>query len=232
MVGALDETAGTTTVLLEPDDGRPPLRFGAGQLATVGMPGCGPLTGPLVSDPGATDHLAVTVRGPDETSRAVVDALDAGHRVTVSGPCGAPWPLDGVDGWPLTVVALGDGMSLVRSLLLVAARRPRTIPPSLVIAAREWSDLLYRGELDRWPALGYRTWVTLERPPPAWHGRTALPEALLPEAVPAGAAVMVAGSPTGLDRITETLDALRIARRVWGRSLPERPLLLGDLPCA
>jgi hypothetical protein len=124
-------------------------------------------------------------------------------------------------------------MSLVRSLLLVAARRPRAVAPNLLIAARGREVLLYQGEVDRWPALGYRTWVTLERPPSGWHGRSEPPEALLPEAVPAGAAVMVAGTPTDLGRITAALDELRIARHVWTRSLPEQPVLvLGDVPCA
>lgn len=233
VICAVDETADVTTILLEPDDGGPRVPFEPGHLATVGISGCDPITGPLVSDPGAADHLAVTVRATDDPSRAAVSALDAGHRVVVTGPRGDPWPLERVDGWPLTVVAIGDGMSLVRSLLLVAARRPRAAPRGLVIAARERSDLPYRGDLDRWPALGYRTWVTLERPPPAWRGRMDPPEALLPEAVPPGAAVMVAGPGPLLDRIAGALDQLRTVRRAWIRSLPERPLVtMGDAPCA
>lgn len=210
-IGVVRETADVTTILLEPVGGDPCLRFHAGQFAELGLDG-GPISAPLVSDPGTDDHVAVTVWAPSEPARHRMDAVDIGHPVTVAGPHGTPWPLDHLGGRPLAVIAVGAGVSLVRSLLLTAGRGPRRTPIRLLIAVERPEDLLYRGELDRWGALGIRTRVTVGRPPEAWGGWTGLSE---------DSTVMVAGPPEAVHRVADVLRETRPACPVWTRSLPD-----------
>jgi len=144
------ETADTTTLTIEPADGRP-LAFAAGQFTMLGTFGgaeapisvtSSPLAGPMeqtIRDMGGVTHDLTTA--------------EPGHMLTVRGPYGTGWNITDGSGGDLVFVAGGIGLAPLRSALLEAlANRAAYRRVVLLYGARTPHEQVFRDDLARWAA--------------------------------------------------------------------------------
>lgn len=174
VVGASPESPGVTSMLFEPADGAPSIRFAPAQFGMVGVPGFGEVPISFSSDPDAGDHVGMTIRDVGAATRALTGAA-IGSFVGMRGPYGHPWPVETAHDRELLVVAGGLGLAPLRSLVLTATRdRDRFVRLALAYGARSPADIIYRADLDRWSGTGAEVAVTVDRADPSWTGRTGL----------------------------------------------------------
>jgi ferredoxin-NADP reductase len=118
-------------------------------------------------------RLELTVEHLDagEVSPYLAGELRAGDRFEIRGPGGRSfaWRVD--DGGPLLLVGGGAGLVPLRSMVRHRLARDGDIDVRLVVSVRSPEHLLYRRELESWPAAGVATEVTLTREQPeGWEG--------------------------------------------------------------
>ena len=176
------ETADTTTLTIEPADGRP-LAFAAGQFTMLGTFGgaeapisvtSSPLAGPMeqtIRDMGGVTHDLTTA--------------EPGHMLTVRGPYGTGWNITDGSGGDLVFVAGGIGLAPLRSALLEAlANRAAYRRVVLLYGARTPHEQVFRDDLARWAAGdgGITLAVTVDRADRDWAGPVGLVTDLIPGA--------------------------------------------------
>jgi ferredoxin-NADP reductase len=124
----------------------------------------------IASAPG--EPLAITVERLDdgEVSPYLTQELRTGDQIEVRGPVGGYFVWDPVDGGPLMLLAGGSGIVPLRAMLRHRAREESPVPVRLLYSSRNWSDVIYRTELDQ-RAPGVTVIHTLTREQPAgWTG--------------------------------------------------------------
>ncbi|WBB61949.1 FAD/NAD(P)-binding protein [Streptomyces sp. WMMC500] len=175
VVRRIEESAGTVTLVIEPDGAALPA-FRPGQFAVLQGFGAGEGAGEAaVAVSGILEHrsrLTHTVRTGGAVP-AVLHAARPGTVLGVRGPYGTDWAPEAADGEDVLVVAGGDGLAplrpLVRSVLAQADRFNRI---SLLVGARTPAELLYRHELRCLAdASAAHVTVTVDRPATGWRGR-------------------------------------------------------------
>jgi ferredoxin-NADP reductase len=115
-------------------------------------------------------RLALTVERIDdgEVSPYLVDELRAGDQLELRGPIGGHFTWRVRDGGPLLLVGGGSGLVPLMAMLRHRAAQNDDVEARLLVSARGWDDLLYRGEL---AGLDARVHYTLTRNrPEGWTG--------------------------------------------------------------
>jgi ferredoxin-NADP reductase len=93
--------------------------------------------------------VALTVERIDdgEVSPYLVEELRVGDEIELRGPIGGHFTWQVQDGGPVLLVAGGSGLVPLMAMLRHHAAHTSSIDVRLLVSARTWEDLLYRGEL-------------------------------------------------------------------------------------
>ncbi len=160
------ETGDVTSLWLEPQG--PAL--GAvmpGQFMMVWVFGVGEVP---ISVSGTAPHgvVVLTVRNVGAVSAAIV-AQRPGAVIGLRGPFGTAWPVEAAAGRDIVVMAGGLGLAPLRLAIDALTTGPaRSV--SVVVGAREPSQLMYADDLDRWRRGGAAIHLTVDAADRAWHG--------------------------------------------------------------
>jgi len=98
-------------------------------------------------------------------------AAQPGEVLSVRGPFGNAWPVDGIAGADVVVVTGGIGLAPLRPAILALLRdRERYGRLQLLYGGRSPDQLLYEPELAEWPARGIEVAITVDSAGPEWVG--------------------------------------------------------------
>jgi NAD(P)H-flavin reductase len=190
------ELAGTFTLDLEPLDDPTVPTFAPGQFNMLYVFGVGEIPISISGDPASRTPLVHTIRDVGIVSHAL-QALGPGDVLGVRGPFGSHWPVERAHDKDLVVVAGGIGLAPLRPVIYAAlARRARFGRVALLYGARTPSDILFRGELQRWRTQGgLDVVVTVDRATGSWRGSVGVVTRLIPRVSfdPANTIALVCG---------------------------------------
>jgi ferredoxin-NADP reductase len=171
---------------------------------------------------GARVELTVERLDDGEVSPYLAGELRAGDELELRGPVGGhfTWHVD--EGGPLLMVGGGSGIVPLMAMLRHKAAHGVDLDARLLVSARRWDEVFYRGELSRTDGVSY----TLTRETPeGWTGfDRRIDKAMLEQVGPAPEArphVFVCG-PTGFVEHVATLlvdaghDPLRVRTERFG----------------
>lgn len=169
VVDAWMETAGSRTLLLNVPDLAPPL---AGQHLDIRLTAPDGYTAQRsysLSSPAGAERIEVTVdRMPDgEVSPYLVDGLEVGDRVEVTGPIGRWFVWRPEQTEPVQLIAGGSGVVPLMSMVRTRAAAGVTAPFRVLYSVRTPAGRFYTEELDRLaadPALDLQYVFTREVP--------------------------------------------------------------------
>ena len=161
-------------------DGRP-TPFRPGQFAMLSTHGTGEVPISMSGDPARPETVVHTVRDVGTVTRAICRAGPGGV-LGFRGPFGNGWDLDAAEGRDVVVIAGGIGFAPLRPLLFELRRhRSRFGRIAVLVGARSPSDLVHRGQLERWRADGaLAVHVTVDHARPGWRDHVGLVTDLLP----------------------------------------------------
>jgi NAD(P)H-flavin reductase len=169
------EDGGIRTLTLSFAPGTEAFDFVPGQFAELSILGVGEAPFGIASSPVEPELLDFTVSRVGKVTTEL-HYLDPGDTVGLRGPLGNGYPLGELHGRNVLVVGGGFGFSTLRaftSFALHPVNRGDFRDLTVVYGARCPGLLLYREDLEAW---GRRTdlglYVTVDRPDPAWQGRT------------------------------------------------------------
>jgi NAD(P)H-flavin reductase len=154
LVDVQPETVDTNTYLfvLDPEA---EFLFEPGQFNMMGLPGLeeAPISMSSLAPPG--NHLfAHTIRHVGNVTNHI-SRLQPGDRILVRGPFGRGWPVNGLDGEDVLVVAGGIGLAPLRPLLLYCLQnRDRIGRFVFIFGARTPEDMIFRHDLLAWQESG------------------------------------------------------------------------------
>ncbi len=174
VVENVDEGAGVRRLVLKPV-GHPGLAFHPGQFAwlSTGHPVATehhPISIASSAEPQPDGRIEFAVRNLGDWSGGAVPAVAPGSTMYLNGPFGA-FSLDREPGQGFVLVAGGIGITPLRSMILTLRDRGDPREVILFYAARDWSAVVFREELQNLQqemALEV-VWV-FERPPEPWDG--------------------------------------------------------------
>lgn len=128
---------------------------------------------------------------------SAICAAGRGTAIGVRGPFGVGWPVAGVAGNDVLVVAGGVGLAALRSLVLqLLARRDSLNQLILLYGGRAPEELLFRSDLERWRRDSrIRLELIVDRADAGWRGRVGLVTELIRRARfdPANTVAMMCG---------------------------------------
>ncbi len=156
--------------LVDPDV-RKEFRWLPGQFNMLYAPGVGEAAISISSDPRETETLEHTIRKVGSVTRAI-DALGEGAVIGLRGPFGTSWPLEGIEGHDVVMVAGGIGLAPVRPMIYWLLRhRDRFHRVMLLYGCRTPEDRLYKEELESWEREGsIDVLVTVDNATGDWSG--------------------------------------------------------------
>jgi NAD(P)H-flavin reductase len=168
------DTRDTSTLVLEPGDGRP-MAFAAGQFTMLQALGAGEVPISISGDPARPDVLQHTIREVGAVTRALVRA-EPGDELGIRGPFGTGWEVSSGQGGDVVLVAGGIGLAPLRPAILeVCAARGDYGRVLLLYGSRTPEDILFGDDLRRWGAdHGIDVQVTVDNGQYAWNGRVGL----------------------------------------------------------
>jgi anaerobic sulfite reductase subunit B len=162
------ETRDTWTLELQPVSGEP-LVVKPGQFTMLYAFGVGEV--PISVSGDSAGPLVHTIRAVGAVTTALCDARHD-RVVGVRGPFGNAWPLDEAIGGDVVVIAGGIGLAPLRPVIYDALRaRERFRRVTILYGSRTPHDLLYRDELESWPAEGADVDVTVDAADSSWPGK-------------------------------------------------------------
>jgi NAD(P)H-flavin reductase len=148
--------------------------FLPGQFNMLHLPGIGAAALSISSDAADPTTVAHTVRAVGDVTRALA-GLRPGAGVLLRGPWGAAWPLDGLRGRDVAIVAGGVGLASLRAAIVDMIRRRAEFGAiALVIGGRSPADLLFAREHDAWRDAGLDVRTIVDRPATGWRGPVGL----------------------------------------------------------
>ncbi|MDJ0921900.1 MAG: FAD/NAD(P)-binding protein [Henriciella sp.] len=157
-------------------------RFRPGQFAMLYVFGVGEAAISCCYDEADTDHLNFTVRSAGAISNALTQ-LKPGDMVGIRGPFGQGWPMDGVDGCDLVLMAGGVGLAPIRPVLhAVLEQQVQPVRTQLMYGARDPGDILYANKLPDWAQLGIDIQTIVDRSDAKWSGQVGLVTSLVTQA--------------------------------------------------
>jgi NAD(P)H-flavin reductase len=187
------ETPDTWTLELRPLAGA--FDFAPGQFMMLSASGAGEVPISISGDPSKSAAVLHTVRAVGLATRAICRAAP-GEVLGARGPYGRPWPLTGLEGADVLVVAGGIGLAPLRgAILALLARRQRLGRMALLYGGRAPDQLLYAEELQQWAQEGLDVTTTVDSAGPEWLGHVGVVPRLLSRAEfePSEALALVCG---------------------------------------
>lgn len=171
------ETADTWTLELS---GTPMAEFRPGQFNMLSVPGVGESAISISGDPARPGQLLHTIRAVGPVTEALA-GLRKGMALGLRGPFGTGWPVTGLAGHDVLLLAGGLGLAPLRPALYALLSQRRSLGQlALLYGGRGPGDLLYRGELARWQRRrGLQLAVTVDHAPAGWTGEVGVVTRLL-----------------------------------------------------
>ena len=171
----------------------------------------------IASPPHDGGRLTFLVRAGGSLSEPLM-TLPVGAEVSVSGPWGRGYDLDapGPVNRPLLLVGVGSALGALRSPLLATLSSRLHHPVVLVLGVRTLDDVGFADELDTWRAAGAEIHLVVSRSPDhlpltsCFRGHVQDHLVALASRLP-GALVLLAGSETFEDEVTEVLVGAGVA---------------------
>lgn len=158
-----------------------------GQFNMVGVPGVGEAPISIsghISNSGHTGEILHTIRAAGRVTR-YLGRYAVGDEITLRGPYGKGWPLDGAKGGDVLIVAGGVGLAPLRPAIEAIIReRGRFGKAALIYGAKHPSDAIFGDYLDNWAS--YLNVIRTVDEAPAgmhWHHRTGLVTDFIGEAL-------------------------------------------------
>ncbi|MFH1146658.1 MAG: FAD/NAD(P)-binding protein [Pseudomonadota bacterium] len=144
------ETADTSSYTFVPDDGEA-LHFCPGQFNMLGLPGVGEAAISCSSLPdGNAREFTHTIRRVGNVTRLIA-GLERGGNIMFRGPLGRGWPIQGVAGKDVLLIAGGIGLAPVTSLLHYCLEHRVQIGKLVfVYGAKTPRDMIFHDELRAW----------------------------------------------------------------------------------
>ena len=205
ILGITTENFNTYTLRLQIVD--PEVRKGyrwlPGQFNMLYAPGVGEAAISISSDSQQTDTLEHTIRKVGSVTRAL-NRLGEGSVIGLRGPYGTSWPMEGLEGHDVVMVAGGIGLAPVRPMIYWLLRhRDRFNRLILLYGCRTPEDRLYSDQLESWEREGQiDVLVTVDNATGDWAGPVGVVTHLLRRVrVNAGRTVVMVCGPKILNRV-------------------------------
>ena len=187
--------------LLRKED-RARFQYRCGQFAEVSVLGAGESPIGIASSPMETDFIEFTVkRYPTGVVTPVLHSCGEGEQIGVRGPYGNGFPMEDFEGSNVVIIGGGFAFTTLRSLanyILHEENRARFGNLTIMAAARDPGELIYKDDLKRW---GERDdvdlVVTVDKGDETWTGREGFAAPVLKEVAPSSedAYAVVCGPP-------------------------------------
>ena len=172
---------GLVSLTVEPRSNADRIAFSPGQFNMLYAFGVGEVPISISGDPTAQGTAIVhTIRSVGAVTRALC-GLKKGNTLGVRGPFGTPWPLEGVEGEDIIIIAGGLGLAPLRpAIYSVLSRREKYGRFIILYGARSPADLLYARELRDWRGrFDVEVEVTVDRSAAGWRGNVGVVPALI-----------------------------------------------------
>jgi len=181
---------------LEIDPGPNGFAFAPGQFNMLYAFGIGEVAISVSGDPAESDRLIHTVRAVGNVSTALAH-MKPGDTLGVRGPFGHGWPVEAATDADVVVVAGGLGLAPLRpTIYRLIAERSRYGRIALLSGSRSPTEILFRGELERWSArLDIDVEATVDHATGDWRGQVGVVTTLIERAAfdPANTVAFVCG---------------------------------------
>lgn len=206
------ESHDVVTLTLEAPPGRD-RTFHPGQFDMLYAFGVGEVAISSSGDPSRSDVLVHTIKAVGAATGALC-LLKRDGVVGVRGPYGVPWPMDGLVGSDLILVAGGLGLAPLRPVVYRALENRSAYGEIvLLVGARSPEDLLFRREIEQWRSRDdMKVLVTVDHAQAGWRGRVGVVPALLSEVeMTERAAAFVCGPEVMMRFSVRELERLGVA---------------------
>ena len=184
----------------------------AGQFVMAWAPGAGEI--PIsVSGRGEGGAIELTVRSVGLVSAAITGCGE-GDVIGLRGPYGTAWPVAAAAGRDTVVVAGGLGLAplriaidqLVAALSAGGAGSPSRL--TVVIGARDPSQLTFLADIERWQSSGAHVHTTVDHPDDTWTGSVGNTTVVLEQMGEARGLALVCGPEPMMTSAAHTLVRL------------------------
>ncbi|HEY4930037.1 MAG TPA: FAD/NAD(P)-binding protein [Terriglobales bacterium] len=190
------ETDDTFTLELVPADSAEGSSFAPGQFNMLYVYGVGEVPISISSDPSDAPLIQHTTRVVGTVTKAM-RLVKRGDMLGIRGPFGTHWPVEGVVGHDVVIVAGGIGLAPLRpALYRLMAQREKYRKIVLLYGTRTPEDILYRHELEHWRGkFDLEIQVTVDRAACTWRGNVGVVTTMIPRAPfdPSNTAAFICG---------------------------------------
>ena len=169
VIDRVRETHDVTTLRVRPLDGAPP-EFLPAQFSMIGLAGIGDVPVSISSPTSETEAHAYTIRAAGAITHRLC-AAEVGDVVTIRGPLGQPWDLDGAVGQHLVFIAGGIGIAPLRAAIEHAmAHAEHYSGVSVLVGAKRPEDMVFRTWLEQLREERNDVRLTVDREDPGGSG--------------------------------------------------------------
>lgn len=203
------DTPDVKTFRVVTPDGKKPFEHMPGQCAMVSIPGVGECMFSITSSPTNREYMEFSIKKCGCVTE-VIHALEEGSQITVRGPYGREFPVEGdFKGKDLLFIAGGIGLAPLRSVInYVRSYRENYGKVTIVYGARSSADLVDAKEIEEeWKnEKDFEVCLTIDRQDETWTGHVGFVPAFVKEINPSNTATAVLCGPPVM--IKFTLQAL------------------------
>ena len=211
-----EETPDVKTFRVVAPEGGKLFEHRPGQCAMLSVPGVSEAMISITSSPTNKDFMEFSVKKCGCLTEWL-HSMEVGQMITVRGPYGRPFPVDGeLLGKDLLFIAGGIGLAPLRSVInYVRDNRDKYGRVDIVYGARSMNDLVdYREIVEEWTKTeGFDVHLTIDREQEGWNGHVGFVPNYVKELNPdLDKAVLVCGPPIMIKFTVQGLKELGFAR--------------------
>ena len=211
-----EETPDVKTFRVVAPEGGKLFEHKPGQCAMLSVPGVSEAMISITSSPTNKEYMEFSVKKCGCLTEWL-HSMEVGQMITVRGPYGRPFPVDGeLLGKDLLFIAGGIGLAPLRSVInYVRDNRGKYGRVDIVYGARSMNDLVdYREIVEEWTKTeGFDVHLTIDREQEGWNGHVGFVPNDVKELNPdLNKAVLVCGPPIMIKFTVQGLKELGFAR--------------------
>ncbi len=156
------------------DEDRQHFSFRPGQFIMLELPGVGEGPFGISSSPSNHEDIELCIRTVGNLT-GVLARAGRGTRVGLRGPFGTSFPMAGMHGGNVLLIAGGLGLAPLRSpIAYVQEHRSQFDQVDIIYGTKEPSQLLFTYQYEMWKKDDLGLHVIVERPDPSWTGDVGL----------------------------------------------------------
>ena len=197
-------------------DGKKPFVHIPGQCAMLSVPGVGEALFSITSSPTLEEYVEFSIKKCGCVTE-VIHSLEAGQQITVRGPYGRSFPVEGeFKGKDMLFIAGGIGLAPLRSVInYIRHYRNNYGRVVVVYGARSKDDLVdideIRTEWEKEP--NFEVYLTIDRPQEGWDGHVGFVPSYLKEiGFDTNKTALVCGPPIMIKFVLAGLEELGFSR--------------------